>query len=140
LHCWAPRGTLEDLTGAYDTTFEADPIATSRPIGPRTSLIVDPPDGRIPPLTPAVQKRMREMREFMLALMQSVDACRRSQDIACFGVTPGPVSPRRNEPPPHYLAARLSGERRHQPDERPRNYVRGRAQTDRWFRRHGAPR
>ena len=79
----APRGTLEDLTGAYDITFEADPIDTSRPIGARTSLIVKPPDGRIPTLTPAVQKRMREMREFMLALMQSVDACKRSQDIAC---------------------------------------------------------
>jgi hypothetical protein len=107
----APRGTLEDLTGAYDTTFEADPIDTSRPIGPRTSLIIDPPDGRIPALTPAVQQRMRDMREFMLALMQSVDACKRSQDIACFGVTPGPVSPRRNEPPPHYLAAQIMGDR-----------------------------
>lgn len=107
----APRGTLEDLTGAYDTTFEADPVDTSRPLGPRTSLIVDPPDGRIPALTPAVQKRMREMREFMLALMQSVDACKRSQDIACFGVTPGPVSPRRNDPPPHYVAAQIMGDR-----------------------------
>ncbi|HKC56460.1 MAG TPA: hypothetical protein VKC35_10070, partial [Vicinamibacterales bacterium] len=47
----APRGTLEDLTGAYDITFEADPIDTSRPIGPRTSLVIDPPDGRIPALT-----------------------------------------------------------------------------------------
>ncbi len=28
--------------------------------GMRTSLIVDPPDGRIPPLTPAAQKRMTE--------------------------------------------------------------------------------
>ena len=107
----APRGTLEDLTGAYDITFEADPIDTSRPLGPRTSLIVDPPDGRIPQLTPAVQTRMREMRGFMLALMQSVDACKRSQDIACFGVTPGPVSPRRNEPPPYYLAAQIMGDR-----------------------------
>src|SRR4029453_18528427 len=107
----APRGTLEDLTGAYDITFEADPIDTSRPIGPRPSLIIDPGDGRIPTLTPVVQKRMREMREFMLALMQSVDACKRSQDIACFGVTPGPVSPRRNEPPPYYLAAQIMGDR-----------------------------
>jgi len=107
----APRGTLEDLTGAYDTTFEADPVDTSRPIGPRTSLIVDPPDGRIPALTAAVQKRMREMREFMLALMQSVDACKRSQDIACFGVTPGPVSPRHKDAPPYYLAAQIMGDR-----------------------------
>ena len=54
---------------------------------------------------------MRDMRQFMLALMQSVDACKRSQDIACFGVTPGPVSPRRNDPPPHYLAAQIMGDR-----------------------------
>jgi len=107
----APRGTLEDLTGAYDTTFEADVVDTARPIGPRTSLIVDPADGRIPRLTAEVQKRMREMRDFMLALMQSVDACKRSQDIACAGVKPGPVSPRRKEPPPHYLAAQIMGDR-----------------------------
>jgi hypothetical protein len=107
----APRGTLEDLTGAYDVTFEADPNESARPIGRRTSLIVDPPDGRIPRLMPEVQKRMREMREFMLALMQSVEACKRSQDIACFGVTPGPVSPRRNDPPPYYLAAQIMGDR-----------------------------
>jgi len=72
----APRGTLEDLTGAYDNTFEADPFENPRPIGHRTSLIVDPQDGRIPRLTPDVQQRMREMREFQLALMQSVEACR----------------------------------------------------------------
>ena len=107
----APRGTLEDLTGAYDTTFEADPFENPRPIGPRTSLIVDPADGRIPKLSPAVQTRMREMREFQLALMQSVDACKKSKDIACFGVTPGPVSPRRADPPPYYLAAQIMGDR-----------------------------
>jgi hypothetical protein len=43
--------------------------------------------------------------------MQSVEACKHSQDIACFGVTPGPVSPRRNEPPPYYLAAEIMGDR-----------------------------
>ncbi len=107
----APRGTLEDLTGAYDTTFEADPFENPRPIGRRTSLIVDPPDGRIPRLTAEVQKRMRDMREFQLALMQSVDACKKSQDIACFGVKPGPVSPKRAEPPPYYLAAQIMGDR-----------------------------
>jgi hypothetical protein len=31
----------------------------------RTSLIVDPPDGRIPALTPAAQKRVEESREWM---------------------------------------------------------------------------
>src|SRR5277367_5400918 len=32
----------------------------------RTSLIVDPPDGKIPPLTPAAQKRVEESRAWML--------------------------------------------------------------------------
>ena len=31
----------------------------------RTSLIVDPPDGKIPPLTPAAQERVDETREWM---------------------------------------------------------------------------
>lgn len=31
----------------------------------RTSLIVDPPDGRVPPLTPAAQKRVDEQRAWM---------------------------------------------------------------------------
>ena len=107
----APRGTLEDLTGAYDTVFETDPGENLRPIGRRTSLIVDPPDGRIPRLTPEVQKRMRDMREFQLAIMQSVEVCKTTQEIGCFGVKPGPVSPRRAEPPPHYLAAQIMGDR-----------------------------
>ena len=32
--------------------------------GRRTSLIVDPPDGRVPPLTPEAQKRMDAAREY----------------------------------------------------------------------------
>src|SRR6202161_3738654 len=31
----------------------------------RTSLIVDPPDGRVPPLTPAAEKRVEEARTWM---------------------------------------------------------------------------
>src|SRR5262245_3571489 len=68
----AARGTLEDLTGAYDITFEADPIDTSRPIGARTSLIVDPPNARSRTLTAVVQTRVREMRQFMLARASDV--------------------------------------------------------------------
>src|SRR5579871_4298437 len=41
------RGTAIDVGGAYNTTF-----LTIKHAGPRTSMIVDPPDGRIPPLTP----------------------------------------------------------------------------------------
>jgi hypothetical protein len=38
------------------------------PTGARTSLIVDPPDGRIPALTPEAKKATAADREFRLAL------------------------------------------------------------------------
>src|SRR5437773_1241070 len=43
-------GSLEDVSGAYNAVFTPgrDHLKPSR----RTSLIVDPPDGRIPPVTP----------------------------------------------------------------------------------------
>jgi hypothetical protein len=40
------------------------------PAGTRTSLIVDPPDGRIPPLTPEARQAAAADREFRLALLQ----------------------------------------------------------------------
>ncbi len=39
------------------------------PTGPRTSLIVDPPNGRIPALTPEAQKAAAADREFRLVLL-----------------------------------------------------------------------
>src|SRR3982074_1010594 len=47
----AERGTERDVSGAYNSVF----LSVKR-IGARTSLIVDPPDGRIPPLTSEAQK------------------------------------------------------------------------------------
>ena len=43
----AERGSIADVAGAYDEVY-----VSVRPTGRRTSLIVDPPDGRLPPLTP----------------------------------------------------------------------------------------
>src|SRR5262245_60732909 len=38
----------------------------TKPVGTRrTSLVVDPPDGRVPPLTPAAQKRAEERRAYL---------------------------------------------------------------------------
>jgi hypothetical protein len=51
------RGTEVDVAGAYNVVY-----TSRRPTGTRTSLITDPPDGRIPPLTPEVQKRNRQTR------------------------------------------------------------------------------
>src|SRR5712691_6150762 len=52
------KGTERDVAGDYDSAV----FMTRRHTGRRTSLIVDPPDGRIPPLTPAAQQRNKELR------------------------------------------------------------------------------
>src|SRR5437667_2049560 len=52
------RGTEADVAGAYNSVF----LSVKR-IGARTSLIVDPPNGRIPPLTPEAEKIAAAERE-----------------------------------------------------------------------------
>src|SRR5215470_10212179 len=47
----AERGTERDVSGSYNNVF-----VSFKRTGARTSLIVDPPNGRIPPLTPDAQK------------------------------------------------------------------------------------
>jgi hypothetical protein len=93
------RGTAIDVGGAYNTVF-----LTVKHVGARTSLIVDPPNGRIPPQTPAVQQAQAADREFRLALLQSTDACK-NKAPACAGGRYDPTpSPRFAEPPPRYHA------------------------------------
>jgi hypothetical protein len=94
----APRGTEQDVAGAYNAVFQS-----IKHTGRRTSLIVDPPDGRVPPLTAAAQQRKDELREYQLALMQAVETCKTTQEGSCAGVKPGPPSPRLAERPPHYV-------------------------------------
>jgi hypothetical protein len=54
-------GTVQDVNLAYNQVWwdRGNRIVADR----RTSLIVDPPDGRIPPLTPAAEKRREEDRK-----------------------------------------------------------------------------
>jgi hypothetical protein len=92
------KGTEGDLAGAYNAVFQF-----RKHTGRRTSLIVDPPDGRIPPQTPEVQKRNKELREFFLALVQATDTCK-NKLRGCEGGTYGPPSPRRADPHPYYPA------------------------------------
>ena len=94
----ARRGTEQDVSGAYNSVF-----TSLKPTGRRTSLIVDPPDGRIPPFTPQVEKRRADFRAFQLALLQPTDVCRRKL-AGCAGGQYGPVSPRRAEASPSYIA------------------------------------
>jgi len=92
----ATRGTEKDVAGAYNTLFLE---GATRLTEGRTALIVDPPDGRIPPLTPEAKQRMDAYREFQLALLQATETCR-NQEFACRGGKYGPPSPRRAESPP----------------------------------------
>ena len=71
------RGSAADVGGAYNTAF-----LTIKRVGPRTSMIVDPPNGRLPPHTPAAQRAAAADREFFLALLQSSDACKKRSRFA----------------------------------------------------------
>jgi hypothetical protein len=97
-------GTEHDV----NSEFSQAPFTVHLPVGRRTSLIVDPPDGRIPPLTPEAQKARDVLRQFQLALLQPTAACKEKRP-GCAGGKYGPVSPRRNETPPMYLSGAGGG-------------------------------
>jgi hypothetical protein len=96
------RGTERDVAGAYNATFQS-----VRPTGKRTSMIVDPPDGKLPALTSEAIKRNDVEREFRLALLQATDTCK-IKDAACAGGNYGPPSARRAEIPPFYNTGRTN--------------------------------
>jgi hypothetical protein len=95
------RATDREFAGAYNLAV----FTSSKHTGARTSRIVDPPNGRIPPLTAEAQKALVADREFRLALLQSTETCK-SKLVQCSGGKYDPTpSPRRAERPPRYLAA-----------------------------------
>lgn len=96
------RGTERDVAGAYNAVFQS-----VRPTGPRTSLIVDPPDGRMPQMTADAMAKAKAERDFRLALLQPTATCK-NKEAACAGGQYGPVSPRRNERPPFYNLGRTN--------------------------------
>jgi len=96
-HVRAAPGSEADVAGAYNAVF-----TSQRPTGQRTGMIIDPPDGKIPPLTPEGQKRQATLREYERALMQNTVVCK-DKLPGCDGATYGPPSPRREETPPYYL-------------------------------------
>jgi hypothetical protein len=93
----AQRGTELDLAGAYNSAF----VSWKR-VGARTSLIVDPSNGRIPPLAPEAQKIAAAEREYRLALLQATDACKANAPVCRGGKYDPTPSPRRAELPPRY--------------------------------------
>ena len=88
------KGTEKDVAQAYNQHWLAP--ATKLADG-RTALIVDPADGKVPAMTPQAQARGTAMREYLEALLQGTS-----------GGKPGPISPRRQEPPPFYNIARMN--------------------------------
>jgi hypothetical protein len=111
------RGTERDV----NSEFTQAPYTVHLPVGRRTSLIVDPPDGRIPPFTPEVKKTRDTLRQYQLALLQPTAACKENHP-GCAGGKYGPVSPRRNETPPVYLSGIGAGiNRADGPEDRGQN-------------------
>jgi hypothetical protein len=96
------RGSQQDVAGAYNAVF-----TSAKPTGRRTSLVVEPANGRIPALTPAMQERNRADREFRLALLQNTETCK-TKSPACNGGTYGPPSPRLAETPQFYNTQRMN--------------------------------
>jgi hypothetical protein len=114
----AQRAELDDVrTGilgrrAYDRDanngYNGAVFFTTKRTGARTSKIADPPNGRLPPLTPAAQKTAAADREFRLAMVQSTDTCK-NMTPGCAGWKYDPAtSPRRAETPPRYITGRMN--------------------------------
>jgi hypothetical protein len=99
----AERGSESDVSGAYNAVWGG-----VKRTGTRTSMIVDPPDGRIPPLTSEAEKTAAADRDFRLALMQSTQTCKLKLPGCAGGkYDPAPTS-RREELPPRYNTARMN--------------------------------
>jgi hypothetical protein len=105
------RGSEQDVGGAYNPAI----FLTHKHTGRRTSLIVDPPDGRIPPAAPEVKARRDAMRQYQLALLQATDICKNNMP-GCQGGKYGPPSPLREQSPPHYPTGSVN--RSHNPEDR----------------------
>ena len=84
----AAPGTPNDVSGAYNAVFHL-----RKPTGRRTSLIIDPPDGRMPAFTSRVLEERATLRQFRLALLQASPACENNEpscsgERRCTGISP----------------------------------------------------
>ena len=98
----AETGSRQDVAGAYNAVF-----TSAKPAGRRTSLVVEPANGRIPALTTEARRQDEIEREFRMALLQNTETCKTGAS-GCAGWQYGPPSPRRAEVPPFYNTGRLS--------------------------------
>ena len=107
-HVRAERGSEADVAGAYNAVF-----TSQRPTGRRTGMVIDPPDGKVPPFTSEAQARLAEIGAYNMALLQHTVVCRDSLDgCQAFFNGPsgqyGPRSPLREEQPPYYSTQNIN--------------------------------
>ena len=95
----AEKGSERDVAGAYNSSV----FTSRRPTGRRTALIIDPPDGRIPPVTPEVEKRNAQLRQFYLGTVRATTTCKENRR-GCEGGTYASTAPQRDDPHPYYPA------------------------------------
>ena len=91
-----------DVAGAYNAVF-----TSAKPAGPRTSLVVDPPNGRIPALTAEAQRQIEVQQEWRLMLLQNTETCETGSP-GCRGGEYGAPSPRRFDVVPFYNTNRMN--------------------------------
>ena len=99
----AERGTLADVAGAYNDAF-----TPKKRTGKRTSRIVDPVNGRLPPATEQAQKAAAGEREFRLMLLQATEACKNNESSCRGGKYDSKPSPRYSENPPRFNTATIN--------------------------------
>ena len=95
-------GTAQDVSGAYNAVY-----TSVKPTGPRTSLVVDPPNGRIPAMTAEAVQREEAQLEWRQALMRNTPTCEQGAR-GCEGGEYGPPSPRRFDTTPFYNTERMN--------------------------------
>src|SRR5439155_25362548 len=77
--------------------------------GDRTSLIIDPPNGKMPPLTQLAQNNAKIESDYRNALLQNTNTCKnKDRGQACAGWEYGPPSPQWDKIPPFYNTGRLN--------------------------------
>ncbi|HIE91902.1 MAG TPA: hypothetical protein EYQ83_03135 [Acidobacteria bacterium] len=91
-----------DVAGAYNAVY-----TSAKPAGPRTSLVVDPPDGRLPAITAEAQSLNELRREWTLMLLRNTETCQAGA-AGCRGGEYGPPSPRRFDVTPFYNTGRMN--------------------------------
>ena len=97
-----PPGSPQDVSGAYNAVY-----TSVKPTGQRTSLVVEPANGRIPALTPEASREAEMRRDWRVMLMRNTPTCDQNAP-ACEGADYGSVSPRRFDLVPFYNTLRMN--------------------------------